>query len=50
VVPLTRAALDVTDAARVLARWRGARPDWVCHLAAYTDVDGCESKLDHAMR
>ena len=50
VVPHTRAALDVTDAARVLAAVASTRPDWVCHLAAYTDVDGCESKLDHAMK
>ncbi|HXS81348.1 MAG TPA: dTDP-4-dehydrorhamnose reductase [Methylomirabilota bacterium] len=49
VAPFTRAALDVTDAARVHAAVAGARPDWVCHLAAYTDVDGCETNLDHAM-
>jgi len=49
-IALTRAELDVTDAARVLAATAAARPDWVCHLAAYTDVDGCEAHLDHAMR
>jgi len=49
-IALTHAELDVTDAARVRTATADARPDWVCHLAAYTDVDGCESRPDHAMR
>ena len=50
VTALARAELDVTresDVRRVIV---GAKPDWVCHLAAYTDVDGCESRGEHAMR
>lgn len=39
----TRATLDVTDAAACRRAVQAARPDWVCHLAAYTNVDGCES-------
>jgi dTDP-4-dehydrorhamnose reductase len=50
VTGLTRAELDVTDAARVHDAVNRARPDWVCHLAAFTDVDGCESRFDHALR
>ena len=49
-IALTRAELDVTDAARVRAAVAAARPDWVCHLAAFTDVDGCETRADHALR
>jgi dTDP-4-dehydrorhamnose reductase len=49
VVALTHAELDVTDPARVHAAVASARPDWVCHLAAYTDVDGCEARFDHAL-
>jgi dTDP-4-dehydrorhamnose reductase len=49
-VAFSRAELDVTDAARVRAAVASAKPDWVCHLAAFTDVDGCETKLDHALR
>lgn len=48
VTPL--ADLDVTrgdDVRRAIAQ---ARPEWVVHLAAFTDVDGCESRADHAMR
>ena len=44
----TRTELDVTqsdDVRRVIA---AARPDWVCHLAAYTDVDGCERETARA--
>ena len=50
VTALTRAELDVTRTADVRAAVAAARPDWVWHLAAYTDVDGCESNLEHAMR
>src|SRR5262249_14166153 len=45
-----RAELDVTDTADVRRAIVGAGPDWVCHLAAYTDVDGCESREEQAMR
>ena len=50
VTPLTRAQLDVTDGDAVRRAVASARPDWVCHLAAYTDVDGCESNEAHALR
>jgi dTDP-4-dehydrorhamnose reductase len=50
VTAFTRSELDVTDAARVRAAVAEARPEWVCHLAAYTDVDGCEANVEHAMR
>ena len=49
-IALTRAELDVTDAAHVRAAVAAACPDWVCHLAAFTDVDGCEARVDHALR
>ena len=49
VVSCPRATLDVTDAARVRAVVAGAQPDWVFHLAAYTDVDGCESNFERAL-
>jgi dTDP-4-dehydrorhamnose reductase len=48
VMPFTRAALDVTRAADVRRAVRDARPDWVCHLAAHTDVDGCEREPERA--
>lgn len=38
-----RATLDVTSAVEVRRAVAAAKPDWVCHLAAYTNVDGCES-------
>ena len=49
VTALSRTQLDVTRAADVHRAVASARPDWVCHLAAYTDVDGCESRLEHAL-
>ena len=48
VTPFSRAALDVTRAGDVRRALRETRPDWVCHLAAYTDVDGCESAPERA--
>jgi len=41
--------LDVTRADDVRGAMAEARPDWVFHLAAFTDVDGCESRPEHAM-
>jgi len=41
---------DITDTAATLAAVRGARPDWVIHAAAFTDVDGCEREPDRAFR
>ncbi len=42
VTATSRRELDVTDAAAVRDRVAGARPQWVVHLAALTDVDRCE--------
>ena len=45
-----RGDLDVTDAAAVAAAVREFRPQHVVHLAAWTDVDGCEGHPGRAMR
>jgi dTDP-4-dehydrorhamnose reductase len=42
--------LDITRADDVRNAVRDAHPEWVVHLAAYTDVDGCELRPEHAMR
>ncbi len=42
--------IDITDGEALLAAAAGARPDWVVHLAAWTDVDGCEADPERAMR
>ncbi|MGZ4733502.1 MAG: dTDP-4-dehydrorhamnose reductase [Terriglobales bacterium] len=39
---------DLRDHARVRAVIRESRPEWILLLAAYTDVDGCESNRDLA--
>jgi dTDP-4-dehydrorhamnose reductase len=49
-LPFPRAALDVTRADDVRRAVGEAAPDWVWHLAAYTDVDGCESRAEQAFR
>jgi dTDP-4-dehydrorhamnose reductase len=48
VAPFSRDALDVTRLADVRRAVRETRPDWVCHLAAMTDVDGCEGDPERA--
>ncbi len=50
VTALTRTQLDVTDGDAVRSAAEAAKPDWICHLAAYTDVDGCETNEAHALR
>jgi dTDP-4-dehydrorhamnose reductase len=39
---------DLRDHARVRDVVRDSRPEWILLLAAYTDVDGCESNRDLA--
>lgn len=43
-------ALDVSDEAAVNAAFDAVVPDAVINCAAWTDVDGCESNREHAMR
>jgi len=50
VVALRHADLDVTDAALTAKAVAQAQPDAVVHLAAWTDVDGCERDPDRATR
>jgi dTDP-4-dehydrorhamnose reductase len=40
---------DLTDADQVKRIFDEARPEWVIHCAAWTDVDGAESQGDQAM-
>jgi dTDP-4-dehydrorhamnose reductase len=46
---LTRAQLDITDAAATAEAIADARPDAVVNCAAWTDVDGAESQAEEAM-
>jgi dTDP-4-dehydrorhamnose reductase len=48
VTGLTSHAADLRDAKRVLEVVQEARPEWIVLAAAYTDVDGCESKPELA--
>jgi dTDP-4-dehydrorhamnose reductase len=46
---LTRSELDITDGVAVKAAISRARPDVVVNCAGWTDVDGAESAVDHAL-
>jgi dTDP-4-dehydrorhamnose reductase len=48
VTGLTSHAAEIRDARRVLEVVQEARPEWIVLAAAYTDVDGCESKPELA--
>ena len=43
-----RVELDVTDAAAVAARFERARPTIAINCAAFTQVDSCEARPEHA--
>jgi dTDP-4-dehydrorhamnose reductase len=45
---LSKSIADVTRLESLGAPLRGFRPDWIFHLAAFTRVDDCESRADHA--
>jgi dTDP-4-dehydrorhamnose reductase len=48
VTGLTSHAAEIRDARCVLEVVQEARPEWIVLAAAYTDVDGCESKPELA--
>lgn len=50
VVGVTRNEFDILDELQVRAFLIEARPDWVIHSAAFTNVDGCEKEPDKAYR
>src|SRR5262245_17944351 len=45
---LTHADADVTRLEEVRRPVAGFRPDWIFHLAAFTHVDECETRPEHA--
>lgn len=50
VIGLTRDDLDISDSMAVQEQIGSASPDVVVNCAAWTDVDGCESDPEHALR
>lgn len=46
--PHTFVKCDITDFSTLIKAVKGARPDFIIHAAAFTDVDGCESEPDKA--
>ena len=47
-IPFTRTDLDVTDLDDTVKKVRGARPDFLIHAAAFTNVDACETEPEKA--
>ena len=47
---LDKDELDVTNEKGTSALFRNLKPDLVINAAAYTDVDGCETNKDLAMK
>ncbi|MBL7071885.1 MAG: dTDP-4-dehydrorhamnose reductase [Candidatus Omnitrophica bacterium] len=41
---------DITNSAMTMAMVKKAKPNFVIHTAAWTDVDGCEDDRDNAMK
>jgi dTDP-4-dehydrorhamnose reductase len=41
--------IEVRDGEAIAGAIAGARPDWVVHLAAFTNVDGAEEREDEAL-
>ena len=48
VLPLTRADADITHLDTLRFPFRTFSPDWVVNLAAFTQVDECETRAEHA--
>ena len=48
VLALGKGDVDVTRLDALGRALEGFRPDWVAHLAAFTRVDECEGRADHA--
>lgn len=46
----TKDDLDIGDLPTVIRKFEETAPDAAVNCAAYTDVDGCESNIDHAYR
>lgn len=44
----TSQEVDIRNAESVASAVRKNRPEWIVLTAAYTDVDGCETNVDHA--
>lgn len=48
--PIDIEEVDITDRAATMALIREIQPDCIFHTAAYTDVDGCESNIERAIK
>ena len=47
-IPFTQADFDITDLDSTVTTIKSARPDFLIHTAAYTNVDACESEPEKA--